>query len=201
MAETYGRWQVIGKSDRPNSVLARCRCGAKKDVNVYNLRSGRSTQCRGCATSSLMTRHGMTDTPEHRSWRDMHGRRNCVDAWNDFEAFFRDMGPKPPGTMLHCANPDKPYGPGNAEWLGEGEARSICAARASAKAAKKGGHMGPTQRSLLEVLGRINRPMRTPVLAGLAGVSTSAAYDSLLRLKDRREVVRIAPGVWVRVDS
>lgn len=61
------------------------------------------------------TRHGMTNSPEHRAWRQLQAR--CDNAktpnfknyggrgitvcpqWRTFEAFFFDMGPRP--SSLH----------------------------------------------------------------------------------------------------
>lgn len=76
--------------------------------------------------------HGMTGTPEYRSWNSMHQR--CYDEnhpyyhkyggkgvticarWNSFQSFYDDMGPRPDGTSLDRINPYGNYEPGNCRW-------------------------------------------------------------------------------------
>ncbi len=78
-------------------------------------------------------KHGLYDTPEHRSWKHMlrrcydkndirfscYGGRGIVvcDAWrNDFEKFLSDMGTKPKGFTLNRLDNDCNYCPANCEW-------------------------------------------------------------------------------------
>ena len=78
--------------------------------------------------------HGMHDTPEYRTWRNMltrcynpksdryanyggRGIRVCERWRNSFRSFYEDMGPKPPGTTLERRNVNADYGPHNpCEW-------------------------------------------------------------------------------------
>jgi hypothetical protein len=78
------------------------------------------------------TRHAMYGTPTYRSWYSMLSRcRNpntpCYayyggrgirvhHRWNDFAAFFADMGERPDGTTLDRINSDWNYEPGNCRW-------------------------------------------------------------------------------------
>ncbi len=78
-------------------------------------------------------KHGLYDTPEHRSWRHMlrrcydkndirfpsYGARGITvcDQWrNDFERFLFDMGTKPASYSLNRINNDQNYCASNCEW-------------------------------------------------------------------------------------
>lgn len=76
--------------------------------------------------------HGMTHTPEYRSWNSMHQRCHdeihpayhkyggngitICERWNSFQAFYEDMGPRPEGTSLDRINPYGNYEPSNCRW-------------------------------------------------------------------------------------
>lgn len=45
------------------------------------------------------------------------GRGITIDpSWDDFAAFLRDLGPRPPGTTLGRIDNSRGYGPGNCRW-------------------------------------------------------------------------------------
>lgn len=68
--QQFGSWTVL--SDAPFQmygalyVRARCRCGREKDVNLLFMETGRSAQCKGCATRARHHRNGrlVVDTLE-----------------------------------------------------------------------------------------------------------------------------------------
>lgn len=145
--ERFGRLQVISETDKPAGGrgtywLCRCDCGTKIVARGLNLNSENTRSC-GCLMMETSSRNGVrnkkhgqsTDgmTPTYRSWMSMlarctnerhtyyylYGGAGIVvcDRWRSFEAFFADMGERPPGTSLDRF-PDQRgnYEPGNVRW-------------------------------------------------------------------------------------
>jgi hypothetical protein len=109
-----------------------CDCGNVIEVRTNALRCKRPQRSCGCSTD--LRTHGMTNTPEYRSWQSAimrcenpnalkypryggRGIKVCA-AWRDsFETFYADMGPRPAGTTLdRWPNKDGDYEPGNCRW-------------------------------------------------------------------------------------
>jgi hypothetical protein len=137
--QRFGRLTVIGQANvLSRSVIWKvlCDCGTKKLVSQGNLLNGRTNSC-GCLNIEKIiernTKHGKFDTPEYQVWRDMRAR--CRDKsnwaykkygargitvcnrWDDFQAFFDDMGEKPfQKAVLLRIDTSKGYCPENCKW-------------------------------------------------------------------------------------
>lgn len=115
-----------------------CDCGSIRYVRSQHLRSGNSRSC-GCLTKDMHpVKHGLArkNKPPHplySTWASMlarcrdsnrpnykwYGGRGIMvcERWLDFEAFLKDVGPKPaPEFSLDRIDPDGNYEPGNVRW-------------------------------------------------------------------------------------
>lgn len=147
--QAFGRLSVLRRSGTrctPNGTKKAlweciCECGALIEVPSQSLRIGNTRSC-GCLQKEAMAlaarTHGMTNSPEHQSWRGMWER--CMNEknshylsyggagvgvwtlWRDFSVFFNDMGPRPEGTSLdRFPDTGGHYEPSNCRWATSAE--------------------------------------------------------------------------------
>jgi len=116
-----------------------CDCGNEVIVIAGHLKNGNTKSC-GCQkiessrANGLKIKHGLTGTSVYKAWQSMKDRctnpdngnyanyggrgiQVCPEWMMSFEAFYRDMGPKPSrGHSIERIDVDGGYHKGNCKW-------------------------------------------------------------------------------------
>ena len=138
LGTVYGRWKVVGISFRTGYAAVQCVCGTSREVQHWQLTSGKSTSC-GCYLRELVTTqsttHGLSGSPEYKAYHSMLKRCSDPKLHNShryagrgitvsedwlicFENFYRDMGDKPsPSHQLDRIDNDLGYSADNCRWV------------------------------------------------------------------------------------
>lgn len=71
IGQKFGHWEVLSQPFQLYGalyVMCRCKCGKEKEVNLRFMETGRSTQCKSCATKAMHHKNGklVVDTLEKK---------------------------------------------------------------------------------------------------------------------------------------
>jgi hypothetical protein len=137
IGQRFERLRVVEKLTR-SKYRCICDCGNETYSSAQNLRTGRSKSC-GCYRRARGLIHGHSRkgalSPEYSAWFRMRQRCNnpnhkdykhyggrgikvCAewDRPGGFEAFYAEVGPKPPRATLSRIDNNGHYEPGNVRW-------------------------------------------------------------------------------------
>jgi len=125
LAYLVGRWLIFDYArDRKFVCVAKCLgCNKVQKVLIYNILSGKSTQCQDCGNEQsnatreelnvkkreLKLKHPVT----YKSYCRIKSHRDIVEEWDTFEKFVASLDPLFLDLPFNILDKTKPLGPDN----------------------------------------------------------------------------------------
>jgi hypothetical protein len=136
VGDVFGRLTVVEliPHNKSPKALCRCECGRQSTPHRSSLLSGKAKSC-GCLSKEMTVArtksHGQSKAPEYLIYMGMvtrcenptskhfarYGARGIRVEYEDFAAFFADVGPRPAGAWIDRVDNDASYRPGNCRWV------------------------------------------------------------------------------------